>query len=257
LFQSFEQVEKSTARKFGGTGLGLAISKSLVGLMGGTIWIESAPDIGSTFGFPFKALIAGESRRPSLPLGRNWSNVRVLAVDDEEDVRAYFLEIASHHNFSCDVAAGGAEALRLIEEATPYDIYFIDWKMPEMDGVELARRIKEQISTESIIIMISAAALEDFQAKAKSAGVEKFLSKPLFASPVIDSIRSCLDRENLSQPVKVSEQMEQFPGRRILLEEDVEINQEIVQTLLDPMEVDDVYEGPFKQMKFFLFQAGI
>jgi signal transduction histidine kinase/CheY-like chemotaxis protein len=240
LFQSFEQVEKSTARKFGGTGLGLAISKSLVEMMGGTIWVESEPGGGSTFGVTLTTLIAGESRHPSPALGRNWSTVRVLAVDDEDDVRAYFLEIANRHHFSCDAAAGGAEALRLIEERKPYDIYFIDWKMPEMDGVELARRIKEQASAESIIIMISAASQEDFQAKAKSVGIEKFLAKPLFASSIIDSLRACLGRENLSQPAEDSEHIERFPGRRILLAEDVEINQEIVQALLEPMEVDIV-----------------
>ncbi|MDR1490026.1 MAG: response regulator [Desulfovibrio sp.] len=238
LFQSFEQVEKNTARKFGGTGLGLAIAKSLIEMMGGKVWIDSEQGKGSLFGFTIKTLAAGKHSGTGMLPGRNWSDIRVLAVDDEEDVRTYFLEIANHHKFHCEVAAGGIEALRLIEEKQPYDIYFLDWKMPEMDGVELAQQIKEHVSPKSIIIMISAAALGDFQDKAKAVGVEKFLAKPLFASSIIDSIRGCLDRAPLLRSTKADEQPQRFSGRRVLLAEDVEINQEIVQALLEPMEVD-------------------
>ena len=238
LFQSFEQVEKNTARRFGGTGLGLAIAKSLTEMMGGTIWIDSEPGEGALFGFTIKALVADTHGGAGTAPGRDWSDIRVLAVDDDEDTRAYFLEIASHHGFHCDVAADGNEALRRIQENQPYDIYFLDWKMPAMDGLELARRIGEHAPPKNIIIMTPVAALGDLQDEAKSAGVEKFLSKPLFASSIIDSIRGCLDRAPLLRSAKTDEQARRFPGRRVLLAEDVEINQEIVQALLEPMEVD-------------------
>jgi signal transduction histidine kinase/CheY-like chemotaxis protein len=240
LFKAFEQAESSTSRKYGGTGLGLAISKRLLEMMNGKVWVDSRPGEGATFGFTFRARITGASPRPELPGDRRWDNVRVLAVDDEEDVREYFREIALRHGFSCDVAAGGDDALQAAAGGDPYDICFIDWKMPGMDGVELARRIKTRFPAESIVIMISAAAVEDIQAEAKSVGVDKFLPKPLFASSIVDAVRTCLGRDKLLQASDVTEQSDTYPGRCILLAEDVEVNQEIVKALLEPLGVDIV-----------------
>ncbi|MDR1623047.1 MAG: response regulator, partial [Synergistaceae bacterium] len=235
LFTSFEQAESSTTRKFGGTGLGLAISKRIVELMGGRIWIESELGKGSTFVCTLRAERGVEERHGLLDPGVNWSNVSVLAVDDAPDVREYFEEIAERLGIACSVAADGEKACSLIEQKGPYDIYFVDWKMPGMDGIELSRWIKERKKKNSVVIMISAAEWSSIEEKAKEAGVDKFLPKPLFASAIADCINECLGSGSLAAAEKSRPDEENlFEGYCILLAEDVEINREIVLTLLEP-----------------------
>ncbi len=150
LFKSFEQAESSTTRKYGGTGLGLAISKNIVELMGGSIWIESELGKGSTFYFTIQ-LKRGTNEKPkSLPPDINSKNLRILAVDDDADILTYFNEIAQDSGLICDTAASGEEALRLIEQKGGYNIYFIDWKMPGMDGIQLTHEIKSHITKNSM-----------------------------------------------------------------------------------------------------------
>jgi PAS domain S-box-containing protein len=236
LFTSFEQAESRTSRKFGGTGLGLAISKRIVELMGGRIWIESELGKGSTFIFTALLERGFDADRDALSPGINLNNARVLAVDDAPDIREYFLEIAQRININCDAAPGGEEALRLIEQNGSYDIYFIDWKMPGMNGIELARRIKERDGPgESVIIMISSVEWAVIEQEAKNAGVDKFLSKPLFPSAIADCINECLGQGSLAAAKNArSGETDDFTGYRVLLAEDVEINREIVTALLEP-----------------------
>jgi CheY-like chemotaxis protein len=239
LFTSFEQAENSTTRKFGGTGLGLAISKRIVELMDGRIWIESELGKGSTFAFTVQTkrdVGPGKEGRSLLDPGVNWGNVRVLAADDAPDVLEYFGEIAGSLGVACDLASSGEEACRLVERNGPYDIYFVDWKMPGMDGIELSRRLKGMGTDHaSVVIMISAVEWNIIENEARAAGVDKFMSKPLFVSSIADCINEALGPGSLtaaeeSQP----EEDDCFKGYRILLAEDVEINREIVLTLLEP-----------------------
>jgi signal transduction histidine kinase/DNA-binding response OmpR family regulator len=235
LFKSFQQAESSTSRKFGGTGLGLAISKRIIEMMSGRVWIESEVDKGSTFGFTVQAIRGEEEKHSMLGPGVNWSNVRILMADDDPVVREYFLEIVQGFGVFCDIAADGAEAIDLIEKNGPYNIYFVDWKMPGMNGIELTRRIKEKEADNSIVIMISAAEWNAIEADAKSAGVNKFLPKPLFPSTVADIINRCLGVENLTAVEKEQDRgIDDFENHRIILAEDVEINREIVLTVLEP-----------------------
>jgi CheY-like chemotaxis protein len=235
LFNSFQQAESSTSRKFGGTGLGLAISKRIVEMMGGRIWIMSEPDRGSTFAFTIQAK-RGEDERPNLlKPGASWENIRVLAVDDSPDVRDYFAEIARGLGFACDTASSGAEAFSLIERNGAYDIYFVDWKMPDMDGIELSRRIKGLSDDDKyMVIMISSAAWSAIADEAKSAGIKKFLPKPLFPSSIADCINDCLGAGAPIAEYGEQSETDDFSEYRVLLAEDVEINREIVSTLLEP-----------------------
>ena len=247
LFSSFEQAESSTSRKYGGTGLGLAISKRIVELMGGNIWIESELGSGSTFIFTIK-LKRGEIQiKKLLPDGVDWNNVRMLAVDDDPDILEYFIHIAGQLNLVCDSAGSGEEALHLVETKGPYDIFFIDWKMPGMDGVELSRAIKARGPDKSIIIMTSAYEWNKLEDEAKSAGIDDFLPKPLFPSAVASCINKYIgptgsqDKEseaNAGQDIT-------FPGCRILVAEDVDINREIVDAMLSPLmlEIDFAVNG--------------
>jgi hemerythrin-like metal-binding protein len=233
LFHSFEQAESSTTRKYGGTGLGLAISRQIVELMGGKIWIESEPGKGSTFVFTLTLIRDREDNKHLLNPGVNWSNIRLLAVDDDEEICRYFSSIAKHFGVKCDTALSADEALDLVKQRGDYDIYFIDWKMPGMDGLELAGKIKAK-GNKSVITMISAVAFNDIESDAKENGVGKFLSKPIFPSDIADWINICLGVPDVQTTLEDTEGPTKFEGNRILLVEDVEINREIVLALLEP-----------------------
>ena len=253
LFSSFEQADSGTSRKYGGTGLGLAISKHIIEMMDGRIWVQSKLGEGATFSFTIQAKRGTNEKRGLLKPGRDWKNVRVLAVDDEPEIREYFEEIAKRLGLTCEVAASGEEACALIERKGGYDIYFIDWKMPGMNGIELSRRIKEGHNTQSVVIMISATEWSFIEDDAKSAGVDKFLPKPLFISEVADIINQCLGSDNLpKREVTAGTAKDAFAGYRIILAEDVEINREIVLALLAPTDLQiDIAETGIEALQLF------
>jgi len=236
IFTSFEQAESSTTRKYGGTGLGLPISKSIVELMGGKIWVVSEYRRGSTFFFTVN-MKRGKtlSHKGLLSEDINLSNVRILVADDDQYVLDYFMEISKEFEVHCDTAISGEDALKLVEEKGLYHIYFIDWKMPGMDGIQLTSELKNRHeSAKSVVIMITSAEWSIVEKEARSAGVDKFLSKPLFPSCIANAINEALgiDRQKVKEMKKEIDGM--FAGKKILLVEDVEINRDIVMTLLEP-----------------------
>jgi len=237
LFTSFQQAESGTSRKFGGTGLGLAISKRIVELMGGRIWVESDVGKGSVFAFTIKAERAsGLPQTSMLAPGVNIKNIHILAIDDSPEILELFGSIMEGFGINCDTAPGGEEAIALMEKKGPYDVYFVDWKMPGMDGIELTKRIKQRYSGESVVIMISVAEWSTIEKEAKEAGVDKFLAKPLFPSSIAGIINECLGFNSAENVKEETDQqvIENFEGYTMLLAEDVDINREIVITLLEP-----------------------
>ncbi len=234
LFESFSQADNSTARKYGGTGLGLSISKHIVDLMDGDIWVESEPDQGSTFGFRVRLRVSSQQnlgmiRSPSV----DWSKLRILVVDDSLDQLDYFRNIAARLGIGgLQTAQSGEEACLLIEQEPPFDLYFVDWKMPGMNGMELTRRIKA-LGKQSVVIMISAAEWGRIEEEAQQAGVDKFLAKPIFASSVADCISEYAGSTMLLQQDQEDDSNGCYAGHCILLAEDVEINQEIVIALFE------------------------
>ena len=257
LFQSFIQAENDTTRKFGGTGLGLAISKHIVELMNGDIWIESALGEGATFTFTVKLECVAEKESQPVFIERT-GNVKMLVVDDDPDTLEFFEVLARRMNISCDTASDAQEALRLINNDVKYAICFIDQRMPEIDGIALSRTIASSQKKKPVIIIISAYDWNSIEQDAKAAGVNGFMPKPLFSSDVVECINSYIGSmsstefdsdapsTNLQGEVSgVHEHTESFQGHRILLTEDVEINREIVLTLLEPtkLEIDCAVNG--------------
>jgi CheY-like chemotaxis protein len=224
-------------------------------MMGGRIWIESELGKGSAFSFTVQLKQGTNNKQGLLDSGVNWGNVRIMAVDDDPDILEYFKEIAQSFNVYCDTAISAEEALALVQMNGNYHIYFVDWKMPGMDGVQLASVLKsgdlsksdlsKSESSKSIVIMISSAEWATVEGDAKKAGVDKFLSKPLFPSSIAEVINECLgvDKEKIKKAQTDIDGL--FAGRHILLAEDVEINREIVLTLLEPtlLEIDCAENG--------------
>jgi signal transduction histidine kinase/CheY-like chemotaxis protein len=253
LFSPFEQADSGISRKFGGTGLGLAISKRIVNMMGGDIWVDSKPGQGSSFSFTIKVKRVSQETLRFLNLEVNLENVKILVVDDTEEIRDYFKEIVTAAGVACEVAACGRDAQDMIERNGAYDLYFVDWNMPDIDGIELTRWIKNRDGNNSIVIMISSIEWNSIEADAKKAGVNKFLAKPLFPSSIFDCINTCIGvcsievTRNLSQAETYD-----FEKYTALLAEDVDINREIVSTLLEPtkLTVDFAENGVEAFQKF-------
>ena len=234
LFSSFTQADASTSRKFGGTGLGLAISKSIVEAMDGRIWVESEVGKGSKFAFEFYAgRVVHPQEQHALLSSIKWQDLNILAVDDDIAVRELFLSVARRYDFHCDTAANALEALDKLKVSSDYDVLFIDWMMQGIDGIELARRIREEGERDVAIVMISSTEWSDIEKEARAVGVDKFVRKPLFASVIIDMIGECLRTDASSKKI-VEQEAPDYSHCHILLAEDNEINQEIVRALLEP-----------------------
>ncbi|GHU65134.1 hypothetical protein AGMMS49983_12320 [Clostridia bacterium] len=235
LFTSFQQADKSITRRFGGTGLGLAISKTIVEAMQGSFYVESEEGKGSSFTFEVWMKIGtqpadvAEKRRVKL------SDVHALVVDDAPDIIEYFISIGERYGMTVTGAESGELALSLLKNEGNFDIFFIDWQMPGMDGFALAEQIKA-LGGASVIIMISSYDFHELKERADASIVDDYLQKPLFPSMVVDCINKVLGAKALAATSEEDAKIEdnEFFGRYILLAEDVEINREIVQTLLEP-----------------------
>jgi signal transduction histidine kinase/DNA-binding response OmpR family regulator len=237
LFNSFVQADNSISRKFGGTGLGLAISKRIVEMMDGRIWVESEFGKGAVFKFYIQAERGKESRKSAVKKSTlRPGELHALVVDDSVDLREYFLSMARKIGFHCDTAADGLAATKLIKEGRHYDIYFVDWRMPGFSGTELTRNIRKIAGDQAIVIMISAVEWAKIEEEAKAAGVNGFIPKPLFPSLIVDCLNQYLSPPDADNHKKETEKPEDLhmEGKRILLAEDVEINREIVISILEP-----------------------
>gem|GEM_PF-1174494 len=249
LFRPFWQSENNVSRQFEGTGLGLSISKNIVEMMGGEIWVESEIGKGASFIFTIKVKRGEAKEHRLLKRGVIWSNVRVLAVDDEQDTLDFFTKITDELGIKCcDTVLSGEEALKLIEQGRIYDICFIDWRLPGIDGIELAKILKTKTENlkNAAVVLFSADAVNAASNNDNHTYIDKYLSKPLFPFTIIDAINDCLGMAEDTRNNNIKQKsVPQFANRRILLAEDVEINREIFITLLEPslLEIDCAVNG--------------
>jgi CheY-like chemotaxis protein len=234
LFQPFQQAESSTTRKFGGTGLGLAISKSIVEMMDGEIWVESEHGLGSTFAFTVRLERVIETNTDQYD-GVNWSDLRILAVDDDPKTLAYFGELIRGFGAHCDTATSIGDALSLTERNGNYHICFVDWETAGIEGIQLINALKAKQSTiGSVVIVISSNDWNVVAEEAKDEGVNKVLFKPVFPSTILDITTEILGVKREQAEDILKDSSADFTGSRILLAEDLEINREIMLTLLEP-----------------------
>jgi len=240
LFKPFEQAQWSTTRQHGGTGLGLAISKRIVEMMGGEIWVNSVVGKSSSFTFTIQAqkaitLVEKKKSASLASFEEELKKLRILVVDDESAVLEYFKEVVSRFGATCDTALSGEDALELIARRSIYDICFIDWLMPSMDGFELTRRIKENNNGNTVVIMISSMDWEVVESDSRSSHIDDFIQKPIFPSAIVDCIQKVIGIDLIETVSNENEAGDdKFENSRVLLVEDVEINREIMIALLEP-----------------------
>ena len=242
LFQSFQQADSSTSRKYGGTGLGLAISRKLANLMGGEVGVESQYGKGSTFWFTARlGKTTGKVKRylPTADLrGR-----RILVVDDHEISRMVLSEMLSDMTFIVNSVDSGKAAIKKIhfafQSGIPYDIVLLDWQMPEMTGIETAIAIKKlSLNPTPHLIMITAYAREEVTREAFESGLKDVLIKPVSASTLFDTIMYAMgekyEEEDTRQKdlVSLPENFDALKGYSLLLVEDNEFNQQLAAELL-------------------------
>src|SRR6185295_10437637 len=197
IFEPFQQADGSTTRRFGGTGLGLTISSTLVDLMGGRIWLESAPHEGSTFHFTVRLGLT--DARPE-PAAVNLIDLPVLIVDDNGVNRRVLHDLLLRWRMKPTVVDSGAAALRALLEANangrPFPLVLLDANMPEMDGFEVAQRIRDDAQLRSsTIMMLSSSGHLDESARCREVGIASYLTKPIDQRELLSAIGRLLARE--------------------------------------------------------------
>jgi two-component system sensor histidine kinase/response regulator len=244
LFKSFQQADGSVTRRYGGTGLGLVISKQLASLMGGEAGAESELGKGSTFWFTAR-LGKGERKKKAYVPEPDLRGRRILVVDDNEHARAVIVDMLRGMTFSVTELSSGTAAVeemrRAAAEGRAYDVAFIDWQMPGIDGLETARRIKALgLEPRPHMAIVTAYGREEVIQEAEMIGVEDVLIKPVGASILFDTIMHLLGsfreegREKLEGegPSGASPAAAAISGARILLVEDNELNQQVASEIL-------------------------
>ena len=240
LFQVFLQADSSTTRRYGGSGLGLVISQKLAHLLGGKLWLESStPGLGSNFCFISKMEIANTQETLSYTQEEDFthvlSSINVLIVDDTQSARDILLHIVETLGIKGDTATSADEALLALEEKE-YDLIFMDWQMPDMDGIQTCQKIRERTSIEKLpkIVFVTACRRSDIIEHTKEDEVDGILIKPVSSSMVLDVIMNSVGKERVLQIATQTKNVSlaAIRGSKVLLVEDNEINREFEQEML-------------------------
>ena len=239
LFQSFSQADSSTTRRYGGTGLGLAISKHLVNEMNGDIWVESEMGLGSTFHFTAQ-FEKQKNIQPRFAVTReSLQGVKALVVDDNQSSRQILKEMLEHMGVATLTCSSGFKALEELQ-ANTYELLVMDWKMPEMDGLETIKKMQSlSLAPEPKTIMVTAYGRDEVDEEANQlASVKGILAKPVTASNLLEVLNPIFGSveytpKSYTEEKSLSDTKAKLAGAHILLVEDNDLNQELAIAILE------------------------
>ena len=237
VFEPFERERSSTVSKIQGTGLGMAISKNIIDMMGGTIEVHSEQDKGTEF--VISLCLKLQSERRTFEKIAELTGLKALAVDDDFNTCDSVTKMLSQIGMRSEWTLSGKEAVlrarQAIEMNDAFNAYIIDWRLPDMNGIEVTRQIRA-LGDDTPIIILTAYDWSDIEVEARAAGVTAFCSKPMFMSDLRESLLNALGHQQAKDEEKifpVTEATESFRGKRLLLVEDNELNREIAFEILN------------------------
>lgn len=254
LFNAFSQEDSSSTNKFGSTGLGMAITKSIVEMMNGRIDVESEKGKGTCFTVTITFQDCDRTETEDGISRIDPKQMSVLVIDDDPIACEHAKVVLEEAGITSETVLSGAEALEKVRLAharrTPYNLILVDWKMPEMDGIETSRKIREIVGTDSAIIILTAYNWDEIIDTAVEAGVDSFVAKPLFAASVMDEFHKATRKKGMSGTE--TKAVADLTGRKILLAEDMPVNAEIMKEVLKmrQMEADHAENGKIALEKF-------
>ena len=257
LFDAFSQ-ESSSANRYGSTGLGMPITKSIVELMNGHIEVESEKGVGTTFTVTITLTDSERTSDIGASVALQPHEMCVLVIDDDPIACEHAQLVLGQLGISCDKALSGEEGVQMAKlryvRREPYNLVLVDWKMPDMDGVETTRQLRAGVGDTTPIIILTSYSWEDIADEARDAGVDTFVSKPLFAGSVMDEFRKAFEKKN-AELVRETADLE---GKRVLLAEDMAVNAEIMVMVLAMrgMEVDLAENGQVAVDMYASHEAG-
>lgn len=234
LFEPFERERNSTVSGIQGTGLGMPITKSIVEAMGGTIQVETEPGLGTEFIVNLEFRLVSERKQVSKI--EELEGLRALVVDDSfttcDSVAKMLVQIGMRAEWTLRGKEAVLRAKQAIEMGDQFYAYIIDWALPDLGGIEVARQIRSVVESDIPIIILTAYDWSLFEDEARKAGVTAFCNKPIFMSDLRDTLISALGKEQLSVEEIVPQPSGDLKGKRLLLVEDNELNREIAEELL-------------------------
>ena len=244
IFEPFSQEDSGTSTSYGGTGLGMAITKNIVETMNGNISVKSDKGIGSEF--TVNITLRNSPKTSDSVKGKkiNVTDLSVLIVDDDPIACEHAKVVLEEVGIKADISTSGREAVKKVQlkraRHEVYNILLVDLRMPDVDGIELTRRIRDIIGNESAIIILTAYSWDDLIEEAMSAGVDRFMAKPLFATTVVSEFHQTLAKKNIGE-----KKLAELEGRKILMAEDMPVNAEIMMMVLSMrgMEVEHAPNG--------------
>ncbi|MEG0875769.1 MAG: response regulator [Oscillospiraceae bacterium] len=256
IFEAFEQQNGGGSSSYGGTGLGLAICKNLIDLMDGKISVNSIEGVGTEFTIEVRLGVPEDSRRSAKQNSSlNLENLKALIVDDDIIICQHTRQVLLDMRMQAEYVVTGAKAVEAVrkkwEKKENYDVILVDWKMPDMDGIETTREIRKIVGPEVTIIIMTAYDWAAIEVEAKQAGVNMLISKPLFRSSLCSAFEKIYnDRDRAQNPDRLKEY--DFSGKRTLLVEDHLLNIEVAKKLLGAKKMQvEVAENGLQAIEIF------